>query len=127
VSTDLSAHLIRLELELHQAEVRADGGRLGALLHPEFAEFGRSGQVWTRQAVLDEFTAASSPSAHPRIHAEGFALQQLSDDVALLTYRSAHVDEAGAQSRWTLRSSLWQRCQGRWVMRFHQGTPVPQR
>jgi hypothetical protein len=116
------SRLTALEVLLHQPEVRSDHQQLAALLHPAFFEFGRSGRVWTRQEVLEEFTG-NAATPHAQIHAQDFALQTLADDVALLTYRSAHCDADGVLSRWTLRSSLWQRVNGAWLMRFHQGTP----
>jgi hypothetical protein len=119
---ELLAHLTALEVLLHQSDVRSDPARLGALLHNEFMEFGRSGRVWARQAVLDEFKAAGAMAPGHTIHAEAFALAVRSGDLALFTYRSAHRLVTGALGRWTLRSSLWQRVQGQWVMRFHQGT-----
>jgi hypothetical protein len=119
---ELLAHLTALEVLLHQPDIRRDRARLGALLHDEFVEFGRSGRVWTRQAVLDEFTAAGATAPNHTIHAEAFALAVRSGDLALLTYRSAHRLVTGELGRWTLRSSLWQCAQGQWVMRFHQGT-----
>jgi hypothetical protein len=121
---ELLAHLTSLEVLLHQPEIRRDPARLGALLHDDFMEFGRSGRVWTRQAVLDEFAAANPPAPDHTIHAEGFALAVHSGDLALLTYRSAHRFATGELGRWTLRSSLWQGVEGEWVMRFHQGTAV---
>ena len=119
---ELLDELTALEVELHRGAVRADRARMQALLHPAFFEFGRSGTVWTRDATLDEFAAGAQGA--PRIHADGFALQRLADDLALLTYRSAHRGDSGELSRFTLRASLWQRVAGRWQLRFHQGTPA---
>jgi hypothetical protein len=118
---ELLEQLQALELLLHHAEVRRDRERLGALLHPRFTEFGRSGRTWTRKAVLNEFTGAQT--IHPDIHAQDFAVVDLAEGVALLTYRSAHIGADGSLSRWTLRSSVWQRVGHTWLMRFHQGTP----
>jgi hypothetical protein len=115
--------LVALEVELHRGAVRADRARLDALLHPDFVEFGRSGTVWTREATLQEF--ADGGTFAPRITADRFALQRLDDTLALLTYRSAHLDAQDRRHRFTLRSSLWQRdAAGRWQLRFHQGTPT---
>jgi hypothetical protein len=119
---ELLEKLQALELLLHHHEVRRDRGRLGALLHPQFTEFGRSGRVWTRQTVLADFTG--DQAVHPDIHAEEFAVHPLADDVALLTYRSANINLDGSLGRWTLRSSLWQRVGEVWLMRFHQGTAL---
>lgn len=121
----LLAALRALEVELHRAEVRADRARMDALLHADFVEFGRSGSVWTREATLDEFGAPGAAAQGPTIHAQDFELRVLGDCLALLNYRSAHVDAAGGKDRWTLRTSLWQRnATGAWQLRFHQGTPT---
>jgi hypothetical protein len=114
--------LVALETDLHRGEVRADRARMHRLLHPAFFEFGRTGTVWTRAATLDEFAGGSEGA--PRVAADRFELQRLADDLALLTYRSAHVDAAGRRHRFTLRASLWQRTAGGWQLRFHQGTPA---
>lgn len=54
---------------------------------------------------------------------EAFTIISLSEDVALVTYRSvARAPGAAAQSAW--RSSIWVRHEGRWRLRFHQGTPA---
>jgi hypothetical protein len=116
--------LTALEVELHQGATRADRARMEALLHSDFFEIGRSGTLWTRAATLDEFSTVGGDAA-PRIRADRFELRQLSDDLALLTYRSAHVGADDSAHRFTLRSSLWQRGGAAgWQLRFHQGTPT---
>jgi len=125
MAEDLLATLRALEVAMHSPAVRADRARMDTLLHPDFTEFGRSGTVWTREATLDEFSGPHAAAHGPTIHAQDFELRVLADDLALLSYRSAHVDAAGAKDRWTLRASLWQRtATGAWQMRFHQGTPT---
>jgi hypothetical protein len=122
---ELQEALIALEVDLHRGAVRADRARMDALLHPDFVEFGRSGTVWTREATLDEFAAPGAADHAPAIHAQDFALRELADGLALLTYRSAHRAADGRRHRFTLRSSLWQRgTDGAWRLRFHQGTPA---
>lgn len=113
--------LRELEVSLHDPRVRSDVERLGALLHPSFRELGRSGVEHSREQVLAEF---SSGEHAPVIWAQDFALEALSEDLALLTYRSAHVGEAGTLDRHTHRASLWQLTENGWKMRFHQGTPT---
>ena len=103
---DLLDMLRTLEVELHQGATRADRARMDTLLHPQFVEFGRSGAVWTREATLAEFAGHRGAVAAPHIHADCFALQTLADDLALLTYRSAHVDADGRCHRFSWRSSL---------------------
>jgi hypothetical protein len=113
--------LYRLERQLHSPEVRADPHALGQLLHPGFREFARSGEIYTREQVLGEFS--DSPPDYI-IWSQDFALEEIQDGLSLLTYRSAHVTESGELERHTLRASLWQRTAGGWTMRFHQGTPA---
>ena len=116
----LLSTLRALELALHSADVRSDVDRLEPLLHPDFREFGRSGDRYDRADVLREF-AGAAPSY--RVWSQDFELDLLSERIALLTYRSAHMVEGGHLERHTLRTSLWLLTDRGWRMRFHQGTP----
>lgn len=104
--------LLDLERALLSSEIRSDPRRLEALLHPDFTEIGQSGRLWTRSAALAELAPLDGLPA-----VEYVASQTLSADLVLLTWRSRRPD------RVVLRSSLWQRMDGRWRLRFHQGTP----
>jgi hypothetical protein len=117
---ELLRHLRGLEVALHQPTVRRDSAQMASLLHDEFVEIGRSGRRYTKPDALREFSQASPPA----IWSQDYALAKLDGNLALLTYKSAHVDTNGELSRHTLRSSLWQRVKGGWQMRFHQGTPT---
>ncbi len=46
----------------------------------------------------------------------------LAPDVVLVTYRAVRQLGHEASPITSLRSSIWQRIDGRWQMRFHQGT-----
>lgn len=117
----LFEHLRGLEVALHQPAVRADIHCLDDLLHPSFVEIGRSGRRYSKADMLRELPRAQPSDA---IWSQDFAVDEIADGVALLTYRSAHMDENGQLSRYTLRSSLWQRAESGWQLRFHQGTPT---
>ncbi len=119
---DVLRTLRQLEIELHQEAVRRDPERLEELLHPDFREFARSGRRYSRDEVLAEFT--SGEARLPTVLSEEFEVMRLGEQVAVLTYTSAHVDGSGRPYRHTLRSSTWVRTPGGWRMRFHQGTPV---
>ncbi|MFS0715624.1 ribonuclease HI family protein [Arthrobacter sp. 1P04PC] len=101
-----------LERELLQPETRADLGRTGVLLHPEFTEIGSSGRLWTRDEVM--MALEENPGPHAAL--ETLAADRIGPDTVLLTYRSR--TRAGA----VLRSSLWVRDGHQWRLRFHQGT-----
>jgi hypothetical protein len=51
-------------------------------------------------------------------------VESLTEALALLTYRSAHVAGDGTLERHTLRASLWERTEQGWQLRFHQATPA---
>lgn len=112
--------LEKLERELHSAGTRQSDSRLKELLHPEFREIGRSGREYSRETILDRLTDAEPP----RVHAEKFRRFDLNPGVALVTYKSAHVDAIGGLRRHSLRSSLWMLGEDGWRMVFHQGTPA---
>ena len=54
---------------------------------------------------------------------EAFTAAPLSGHVVLVTYRSI-ARAPGVPARHALRSSVWVRRDGRWLIRFHQGTPA---
>jgi hypothetical protein len=113
--------LRKLEVATHQPQVRTDHRQLERLLHPNFFEVGRSGALYSRAGVLAEFT--DQPPRY-RVWSQDFQIESLTEGLALLTYRSAHIADDGTLERHTLRASLWQSTHQGWQLRFHQGTPV---
>lgn len=107
--------LLTLERQLLDPEVRADVVKLGMFLHRDFSEIGVSGRVWTREDSL----AALGEEEPSNATLEVLSLNNVDVDTALLSYRS--VERRGN----VLRSSLWHRENGRWQLRFHQGTLEP--
>ena len=102
-----------LERELLRPETRADLGRTGVLLHPDFTEIGSSGRLWTRDAMM--MSLEDNPGGP--VELELLGADRLGEKTMLLTYRS-HTREGSA-----LRSSLWVLEGAQWRLRFHQGTP----
>jgi ribonuclease HI len=105
--------VVRLERELLEPGVRADASRLAAILHADFEEIGRSGRLWGREAIVQAL-AEEKPAG---VDFELLGSDRLSPESILLTART--TDDRGT----ALRSSLWLRVNGRWRLRFHQGTP----
>ncbi len=102
-----------LERELLSPETRADLGRTGVLLHPDFTEIGSSGRIWSRDAMM--MSLEDNPGGP--VELELLGADRLGEKTMLLTYRS-HTREGSA-----LRSSLWVLEGAQWRLRFHQGTP----
>lgn len=105
--------VVDLELSLLQPSVRTNPAAVLKLLHPAFREIGAAGRVWTREDVADAMAGDAQ-----QISAAEIIASRLAPDVVLITYR------ADRPERSTLRSSVWVHAQGRWLLRFHQGTIV---
>lgn len=114
--------LRELEIELHQFDVRSNRLRLDELLHDSFVEFGRSGGCYDKADIIALLLAETESIPPP--WSQDYKMSELADGLVQITYKSAHVDSDGGLSRYTLRSSLWQKVDGKWKVRFHQGTPT---
>ena len=104
-----------LEHSLWRAETRFDQEYMDQVLAPDFLEFGRSGRVHDRQATI----SMKASDIRARLHE--LAVHALGDDVALVTYVS-EVSGGGTEPELANRASVWVRIDGRWRLRFHQGT-----
>jgi ribonuclease HI len=104
--------VLALERRLHGSATQADAASVAALLHPEFEEFDSAGRVRDRDAVIRTLTETPEQDAtlEPR------TVDALGDDTVFLSYRRASSQGA------SLHSSLWQRVNGTWLLRFHQGS-----
>lgn len=114
------ARLTELEESLWRSGTRFDRDHLARVYADDFDEFGRSGKHWARQASIEADIEAFEtvlPLPHLRI-------RDLGPDVALLTYRSETTYPDEGITLIANRSSLWQRIEGEWRLRFHQGTPT---
>ena len=109
-----------LEVEMHQPQVRSDRAKMEQLLHADFIEIGRSGTIYTRAEVLNEF--AQDPPIYT-VWSQDFSVMRIAPKLAILFYRSAHIDDAEILDRHTIRASIWQNTERGWQVRFHQGTP----
>jgi hypothetical protein len=115
----ITAQLFALEEALLDPAVRRDRARVSELVAHDFIEFGSSGRVWTRDAILDLLETEKN-FVPPSV--EEMACRCLSEGVMLVTYRTVRFNmDTGARSA-TLRSSIWTIESGSWQLRFHQGT-----
>jgi hypothetical protein len=120
ISNAICEHLRACEEALLDPAVRRDRARVAALLAEDFEEFGSSGRVWSREAIIESLASED----YEPIAIEDFKCDRIAEGFALVTYRSVRTDtQSGARSM-ALRSSLWVEESGEWRMRFHQGTKV---
>jgi len=115
VAADLRGRLIRYEVALALRDPTGIDGGLMSLIADDFVEFGRSGRIWDRDSIRALLEGPVVESTSIDLVADRFEVAELLDGVALVTYRSPRVN----------RSSIWLCREGRWQLRFHQGTAVP--
>ena len=112
---ELQRQLRGLEEQLMGPATRSARRKLENLLAEGFVEFGSSGVVYDREAIISllllEHPAAWSIS--------NFEARALGEDAALVTYTA--TKGGGASS---LRCSVWKRYGAQWKMVFHQGTRI---
>jgi hypothetical protein len=114
-----AAEILRLESLLLKPEVRRDRRQVEDLLAEDFVEFGASGRIWSRDAILTELEIESY--APPVL--EDFECRMLSPDVVLVTYRTVRTNIQNAErDEVVLRSSIWRHAERGWRLSFHQGT-----
>lgn len=110
--------LFEAESSLTSPEVRKTRDHVEQLLHPDFSETGSAGEVYDRETMIDMMTS-EAPGV---VLILDFEADRLSDDVAVVKYRSV-----GLNGQETRRTSLWVNHEGDWRLRHHQGTRVPDR
>jgi hypothetical protein len=116
-STEVRAELTRLEEDMWREGTRYDLAFQERRFAPDFVEFGRSGQVYTREQVI----CTNPQQILALLPLPNLSVRLLDTNTAQVTYDS-QVTHAGIV-QYTHRSSIWSRIGGIWVMRFHQGTP----
>lgn len=112
--------LQHLEEQLLDSAMRKDRLWVEKLLADDFIEFGGSGCIYTKQAVIDGLQSELALKRGLR----NFKAQTLAPDVILLTYIAMTYNAAGVENSSSLRSSIWKLIDGSWQLFFHQGTPL---
>jgi uncharacterized protein YciI len=86
----------------------------------EFWEVGASGNVYTKQDVIETLLERyNNPNYQDIWEAKDFALTTIAQDNYLLTYILIQD-----RTRVTRRSTLWRKVSGDWKILYHQGTII---
>jgi hypothetical protein len=106
-----------LEEGLWRPVTRFDSDWMRRHVTDDVVEYGQSGRVHDRAAMLD----ASPAAIDAVLPLPDFVASEIAPGVALITYRS--VWTIGDETLHTNRTSVWIRTGDGWRMRFHQGMP----
>ncbi len=109
-----------LEVRLLQPAVRSSTAALDDLLAEDFIEIGSSGQMYSKQQVIEALQHETGVE-HSLLD---FHVRQLAIHVVLATYRTTRITRGNEGPAYALRSSIWTFVDGQWRMAFHQGTPT---
>lgn len=114
----LEKHILQLETDLLKPEIRKSIEKTSELLSDGFVEFCSSGHIWhyNKGESVDEQIQQIDWEI------KDFAINQLSDDYILATYKLIKHSEINENKKYSLRSSIWKYLDGKWKMFFHQGT-----
>ncbi|MGB0943468.1 MAG: DUF4440 domain-containing protein [Marinomonas sp.] len=113
--------LIEQERALHSYHTRQNPDIVARMLHPSFKEVGRSGNRFDYGETLVSLKGETNLAG--LIHSQDYECIELEPYTQLLLYKSAWVDESGAISAFTQRSSILVFTGQNWQVQYHQGTP----
>lgn len=114
-------YLFELETSLHKKEIRKSPEAVAALLADDFIEFGSSGRIFNKAAIIE---ALNTEVIDQQVTVEDFQMRELGTGIALVTHIACKPARNGPSVIRALRSSLWRHANGRWQMIFHQGTRI---
>jgi hypothetical protein len=119
---NIANQLKQLEEQLLDPAVRRDPEQVALLLADDFIEFGSSGRVFNKSAILEDLQ-----NEPPRMASllSDFSTREIAPTAILTTWKATRRNLTGETIAQSWRSSLWILLDGRWQITFHQGTPIP--
>ncbi len=112
----LERTLLHAERRLVDPETAFTPELLEQTLHPDYVETGSTGNVYSREKIMEMMLTAD----HGGVVIRDFRAHSLAEDIAFVTYRS--IGTSGQEAR---RTSIWVRDGESWRIRYHQGTRIP--
>ena len=98
---------------------------LSMLIDENFYEVGQSGKSWNKEQIIEYFNQQISNTKNPCVVTmEDEKFVTVDKSIVLITYIFKQTDASSNFSSSSRRSSLWKKQGEKWVMLFHQGTPV---
>jgi hypothetical protein len=118
----LEETIYALETSLLRPEVRSSARELDLLLADDFVEFGSSGEIYDKKAILERLPEDTRVSP-PEFVVSDFQLRVLGEEAVLATFKTDKILPDASHSV-SLRASVWRKTNDIWQIVFHQGTPA---
>jgi glyoxylase I family protein len=118
VDNELINQIRDLEMELLHSDTRKSAQRLNDLLADDFFEIGGPETRYTKDDVIRLLSEAPAD----RLAARDFQAAEMAPDTLLTTFTAEKESPARDELIVSVRSSIWQKRNGRWQIIFHQGT-----
>lgn len=115
----LESLILEYENDFFRKEFCKSFGNLNHRIHDEFIEFGKSGQIYNKDYIVEYLL---SLDADRDIMIQDFHLNEMKDGLVIAHYIT--VEEKTEEK--TLRTSIWIKENSDWKLFFHQGTAAEQ-
>ena len=116
--TELEATILSLEKALTSPGVRKSAEKLSEILSESFFEFRSSGKIYHyhKGDIFD-----NGPAKDMDWEILEFSVMPLAGECVLATYKVVIHSEPDESKKISLRCSLWEKENGSWKIKFHQG------
>ncbi len=116
----IKEHILELENNLLKSEVRKSAQKINDILADDFIEFCSSGIEYRYEK--GDIHQDQDDDTTLQCEILDFNIKELSKDCILAMYKVIKHNEVDENKKYSLRSSIWKYCDGKWKMFFHQGT-----
>ena len=115
----LANQIQELEEKLLHENMQENPLLLDEILAETFVEIGYSGNITSRQEVVDWLL---NKPINDRWLLSNFCINILSSDIVLAVYQAQKIGDSERISKASTRSSIWKRQANQWKMMFHQAS-----
>ena len=116
---NLTKQIQTLEEKLLHTDMQENPFLLDELLAESFEEIDNTGNITTRQAVVEWLM---NKNKNDRWLITSFRIKELSTDIVLAIYQAQKVGGRNNTVAVSTRSSIWKRHGSHWKMVFHQAS-----
>ncbi|MDR7856751.1 DUF4440 domain-containing protein [Tissierella sp.] len=111
----LEQQILKYENDFFVKKFCDDIQNLNDRIHDEFIEFGKSGQVFDKNSIIEYLNNLDNDK---NVEILAFKIDEIKEDLIIAHYLAYEIDLEIK----TLRTSIWKKEFSDWKLYFHQGT-----